>query len=142
MWRCIVQFVSKLYRFFLVTAGAFDFQLKIKFLLEELNFIFTKVIQQQFWELYNTLFQIDRFYRLYFFVLSMKTRIIPSNHSSNSFYYDSWWPIAMRKATTCHKRQLAISDKSRLESKGDNLPQVDRGDKSPQKGGATTCHNN
>ena len=47
----------------------------------------------------------------------------------------------MRKATTCHKRQFAISDKSPLEWKGDNLPQIDWGDRSPQKGGTTTCHN-
>ena len=34
-----------------------------------------------------------------------------------------------------------MSDKSPLESKDDNLPQIDRSDRSPQKGGATTCHN-
>ena len=51
------------------------------------------------------------------------------------------WSHKSRKATICHKRQLAISDKSPLESKGDNLPQVDRGDRLPQKGGPTICHN-
>ena len=47
-----------------------------------------------------------------------------------------------RKTTTCHQGQLAISDNSPLESKSDNLPQIDRSDRSPQKAGVTTCHKN
>ena len=47
-----------------------------------------------------------------------------------------------RKATTCHRRQLATSDKSPLISKGDNLPHIDEAIGRYEEGEVTTCHIN
>ena len=38
----------------------------------------------------------------------------------------------MGTTTTCHKRQLGISDNWPLNPKGDNLPQIEKGDNLPQ----------